>query len=362
MSSQYRMNSPTCSEESNRLAAALREMDKDYASVVSRISTIDLSEDEESLDFIVPRHHSEPLPMTALGQATQAQEKLKRQNSSPDGMEVNKMKRVRQFNLAISACGRNKNWRKAVSLLNEMIEQNIKPSPVSYNAVISACGAGKQWEEALKTFRRMSDAGLQPNLISYSAMMSACTGSGQWLQALQIFDEMLSSTVEPNEVTFTSAIVACGGLKQWKMALACLDNMEQKGLAPNVISYSAAISACQSEPEIALDLLKTMKRRGIRPNLITMNNALSACDPQHWREALRVLDELFECGLTPNSLTHVALKNIFGDSSRAFHLLADYQGQNRDLSIQEHAVPHYEQQHYPEWQNFVPPPPAWPQM
>merc|ERR1712224_871738 len=108
------------------------------------------------------------------------------------------------------------------------------------------------------------------------------------------------------------------------MAISCLDNMERKGLTPNVISFSAAIAACHKQPKIAMELLTRMQKCGVKPNIITINNSLATCSPQDWTIAVRMLNMVYDEGLTPNSLTFTALNNSFGDTVTPFYLLADY--------------------------------------
>lgn len=228
--------------------------------------------------------------------------------------------KVRQFNLNISACVKNKNWRKALKLLNTMSNIELKPNVVTMNAVISACGAAKQWEQALREFRRMAELNIEPNFISYSAMMTACCSSSQWHVALRTFDEMLASSVEPNEVTFTSAIMACGRIGQHKLALLCLHNMQNKGLKPNVITYSAAIQSCKGDPRVVVDLLNDMLANSIIPNIITINAALNCCTAKHQATAQLILNHMTRARLTPDGVTIVALRNIFGDVRRTLAL------------------------------------------
>lgn len=46
------------------------------------------------------------------------------------------------YNAAISACGKGRQWQRAVGLLDVMREKGIAPDLISYNAAIDACGKG----------------------------------------------------------------------------------------------------------------------------------------------------------------------------------------------------------------------------
>jgi pentatricopeptide repeat protein len=47
------------------------------------------------------------------------------------------------------ACAKAKMWKKALELLDEMQQNGIAPTEVTYSVAISACGNGGQWRKAL---------------------------------------------------------------------------------------------------------------------------------------------------------------------------------------------------------------------
>ena len=46
------------------------------------------------------------------------------------------------YNAAISACGKGRQWQRAVGLLDVMREKGIAPDLISFNSAIDACGKG----------------------------------------------------------------------------------------------------------------------------------------------------------------------------------------------------------------------------
>jgi pentatricopeptide repeat protein len=47
-------------------------------------------------------------------------------------------------------------WKKALDLFDEMEENGIEPSEVTYSVIISALGNGLQWERALRLLNLVS--------------------------------------------------------------------------------------------------------------------------------------------------------------------------------------------------------------
>ena len=94
---------------------------------------------------------------------------------------------VKDYTMGISAYARLKDWRKALSLLEDMRPAGIEPNEYSYSAAISACAkSGGEWKRALLLLDEMRAAGVNPSVVSFSAAISACAKGGQWQRALQL--------------------------------------------------------------------------------------------------------------------------------------------------------------------------------
>jgi pentatricopeptide repeat domain-containing protein 1 len=110
---------------------------------------------------------------------------------------------VFHYNAAISACEKARNWKRALSLLEEAQQKGINPTAITYNAAISACAKGKQWEMALSLLEEVQHKGIHPDIITYNAAISACAKGGQREKALELFGEVQKlKGIEPNVVTY----------------------------------------------------------------------------------------------------------------------------------------------------------------
>ena len=157
-------------------------------------------------------------------------------------LKVYAPRNVKEYSMGISAYGRSGDWRRAMSLLDEMLSAGVTPDVITFSAAISACDKGGRWELALALLKQMRAANVPPNVYSYNAAISALASARQWERALELLNEMRAAGVSPNVITFNTAITACAKGGQWERALELLVDMRRANIAANVISFNAAIS------------------------------------------------------------------------------------------------------------------------
>ena len=71
------------------------------------------------------------------------------------------------YSAAISACEKGQLWKKALGILDDMIDRGVQPEAITFNAAISACEKGHQWQKALTLLDDMGRHGATPNTTSY---------------------------------------------------------------------------------------------------------------------------------------------------------------------------------------------------
>ena len=118
----------------------------------------------------------------------------------------------------------------ALSLLEDMRDDGLRPDCVSYNTVLSACERDAQWEEAALLLHAMRDAhaageGAPPDAVSYNCAIAACRrarGSrAAARRAVLLRREMVRSGLRPNVVACTNATVRLGGPAAAELATYC---------------------------------------------------------------------------------------------------------------------------------------------
>ncbi|CAJ1372643.1 unnamed protein product [Effrenium voratum] len=168
-----------------------------------------------------------------------------------------------------------------------LFEINSEPtSIVTYNAAISACGKQSQWQRALHVLRLLQSRKVQASVVTYNAAMGACERNSRWQQALQ-FLLLLQERRLASAVTHLTAVAAAGKGRQWELACHLLSNTGEISAPERVASYNAALSAARGAWIAALKMLKDLHREELRSDVITFNAALVA--GASWTDALSLL-------------------------------------------------------------------------
>ena len=125
-------------------------------------------------------------PMDALRRArgSEAVERLLAQRRPRNAYE---------YQNAIGAFGRARDWGRAVALLGEMTAAGVAPNKYCFGAAISACEKGGQWERAVALLGEMRTAGVPPNVVAFNAAISACGKAGEWERALSLLHEYVAA-------------------------------------------------------------------------------------------------------------------------------------------------------------------------
>eukprot|EP00931_Biecheleriopsis_adriatica_P075393 TRINITY_DN49260_c0_g1_i1.p1 TRINITY_DN49260_c0_g1~~TRINITY_DN49260_c0_g1_i1.p1 ORF type:complete len:800 (-),score=177.01 TRINITY_DN49260_c0_g1_i1:72-2426(-) len=255
---------------------------------------------------------------------------------------------------AIVACDKGNKWELAMGLLDEMVEQGLKPTPAAFSAAVHACEQGEQGEQAerirqlqggekvvVKESAASSPASPSPETVagevlyskgvlctrfrqraaaperlekaaellrsgghfeetlSYTTALRNCEHGLHWEWALSLLGEMTGRDVEPDVVTYNVAIAACGRGQEWARSLALLEGMPAAGITPDMETYQASALACSrnSEWEQALALMAKAKELEIA-NAETYHIAMMACaSAGAWEATLALL----ECAGTEDS-------------------------------------------------------------
>lgn len=126
-----------------------------------------------------------------------------------DGMEC---RNIFAWNAMISGYSFKGDFEKAVSLMNRMKREEVRPDLVTYNSMVSGYSMAGRIDEALDTMRQIKDSGLAPNVVSWTALISGSCQNGYYREALDFCYQMQAEGVKPNSATIASLCRACAGL------------------------------------------------------------------------------------------------------------------------------------------------------
>eukprot|EP01018_Ginkgo_biloba_P018714 Gb_21688 [translate_table: standard] len=248
---------------------------------------------------------------------------------------------VVSWNVIIAGYAKNGDADEALTLLNEMLLQDIKPdfftlvSILPAFAHVPALQQGKQTHSyiiksgfesdvamgsalidmyaksgAMDFAQQQFDKMSKRNVVSWSAMIAGYAQNGHANDALALFNNMQLQDIKPNLVTLVSILPACAdlaALQQGKLihgymlrneihvdvvvGTALIDMYAKCGSIDiarqvfdrmserNVVSWSAMIAGygIHGRGEDSLALFSQMQREGMNPNHITFVSVLSAC-------------------------------------------------------------------------------------
>ena len=74
------------------------------------------------------------------------------------------------------------------------------------NVAVSACGRGREWSRALDVLAVMARSSIQIYTITYNAAVSSCEVGGEWAHALDLLGNMARSSIAMDTITCNAAV------------------------------------------------------------------------------------------------------------------------------------------------------------
>jgi pentatricopeptide repeat protein len=171
---------------------------------------------------------------------------------------------------------------KALELL-EILKKNpnvVSPNIQVYNSAIRACAESGDLKQALKLFQEIEDEKIERTEVTYGSLMTACERVGCVESASKVFRKMREDGIEPNEIIYGAAISCCRKAKQPERAFLLLKKMMKEELSPNAATFNTVIVAqaegrSRADSERAILVYKLMRSKHTdengRPNRQTYN-------------------------------------------------------------------------------------------
>mmetsp|Transcript_132652 Transcript_132652/g.424478 ORF Transcript_132652/g.424478 Transcript_132652/m.424478 type:complete len:863 (-) Transcript_132652:68-2656(-) len=244
------------------------------------------------------------------------------------------------YNAAISTCGKNGHWQAALQLFADLerrdsIEEEDRPTEVTYAAVMDAFKRAGQWEKAVALKEFMIQGDFRGNLITWSTCIHACERAEQPKLAMKVYGEMKQVGFAPDRPLYGILLRACGKLGNWRRAVELFDTMKDgDGGPPDANEYTYLISACArgGENGLAMNRFADMLDAGLK--MIDKTYAAVATAYLKSGKAKEAI-ETFEYAQENNALTPdtfaVAMQacQVLGMHDRQFELFQEYRNNER---------------------------------
>ena len=147
--------------------------------------------------------------------------------------------------MGISAYGRVRDWKRALSLLAKMGQRGVSPDVINFNAVISACREGGQLERALSPVEEMRGSGLSP---------TSGPSSSRWVPSGSLARRALPIG--------RTAVSTRGVAAEPKMLLPSVDSVAT--IKEDNVNDAVGGKAAGNKPELKQLLLQRLERGGAR--------------------------------------------------------------------------------------------------
>eukprot|EP00435_Cladocopium_sp_Y103_P025018 s1893_g6.t1 len=119
---------------------------------------------------------------------------------------------------AVFACAKRSQWQQTLCALEDLWPREIRV----YSAAINALARSAQWRAALQLFRDLIQEALQPDVVLFGSLCKACALASRWAQASQLFREAMRTadgkdgwSLQPDVILFSTCLSACSAAEQW---------------------------------------------------------------------------------------------------------------------------------------------------
>ncbi|CAK0904739.1 unnamed protein product, partial [Prorocentrum cordatum] len=163
----------------------------------------------------------------------------------------------------IGAYSRWKLWQRAVSVLAEMEQADVRPDLRTFTALMGACARGRRWAGSLQLLGAVEGRGLRADAVTWQVLAKAAAAGRSWAHAVGLMARMRQQDLEPGVAVVKGAVVACIGQGQWPRACRLLEELPGCGGA-GVLGEAACALGRGSYVDQARVLLLDVRARGLQ--------------------------------------------------------------------------------------------------
>ncbi|OAY85156.1 pentatricopeptide repeat-containing protein At1g73400, mitochondrial-like [Ananas comosus] len=215
---------------------------------------------------------------------------------------------------------------KEAELMFHRVKNKLVPNAETYNILFFGWCRVRDPKKAMKVLEEMLERGHTPENFTYNAAIDSFCSAGMVSEARELFEFMRTkgSTISsPTAKTYSIMIIALAKYDMVEESFRLLGDMRMSGCLPDVSTYKEMIEGMclAGQIDAAYKVLDEMGKTGFPPDILTYNCFLKIlCNLKRAEEALRLCERMVVVGCEPSVHTYNMLILMFfdmGETDRA---------------------------------------------
>jgi pentatricopeptide repeat protein len=204
------------------------------------------------------------------------------------------------YNTVMDACNEVGDFRKALSLFEEMQSQKIKPDIFTYSILLKGMKKMKGTDNVKKAveiyeFAKKESDEIKIDEVLYNSILDICITNNELDKAREIFEEMKNGNIIPSVVTYSIMIKGYGNNKNFEKCYELYNELISKKISPNEVIFGSLMNCAVkcSNLELMIEIYQKMKEFGIETNPIIYTTLIKGFSKQKkYQEAFEIYDSM----------------------------------------------------------------------
>lgn len=182
------------------------------------------------------------------------------------------------FNTMIKLCAKANELQKGLDYFEEMKQQNIPSTVVTYTTLIGLYtqlgnpeDPKKYLEPCFAILEEMEEKSVRLDQRVFVALLAACRRARDAKTASEVIAKMKAHRIRPNRYITTALIDVLSEVGDIEQAFEVFNGMDAEKNLPDVVTFTCMLGAFLRKNDIAsvIGILKKMKAMNVRPNEVT---------------------------------------------------------------------------------------------
>jgi len=205
---------------------------------------------------------------------------------------------------------------------DEMRQQKLQYSIVTYNTLIDACIRSGEMTRIAALLELMASDNIRPNVITHSTVLKGYCQDNRVDKAFEVLEDMKRCPdFAPDEVTYNTLLDGCARHGMLERGLELLKDMEASNVTPSNFTLSVVVKLANrsKQPDKGFELCYSLSRKyNIRLNMHVYNNLIHASTAHgNLPRALDVFKEMLSAKARPDNRTYTLLLRALIDAASA---------------------------------------------